>query len=122
MALLLKALRKMNIDVPVNPDTFAKERNLDEITMKITAEQDITNVTFSHWKRVQIIKKGKKKNVMRIVELENEKMQFINTLKDMTGEFQGHVNRIKIQFSELKALKEKLKHEEVILLMDFAEN
>ena len=119
IALLLKALRKLNIDVPINPDTFAKEPKLKEINVKLTAD---ANVTFSQWKRVEIEEKGKKKNVMRIVESEKQKDQFMNILEDMTADFQGHVKRIKTQFTELKALKQNLKYDEVILLMDFAEN
>ena len=64
----------------------AKEPNLNEITMKLSAEQDITNVTFSQQKWVDIKEKGKKKNLMHIVELDKQKI--INALEDMTVDFQ----------------------------------
>lgn len=56
MALLLKALRKQDKEVPANPETFAMEGIAEEMLRNKLSD----HVVFSQWKKIQIIEKEKK--------------------------------------------------------------
>lgn len=56
MALLVKALRKQDKEVPANPETFAMEGIAEEIL-----QNKLSDHVFSQWKKIQIIEKEKQK-------------------------------------------------------------
>ena len=101
-----------------NPDTFVKDvtngPTLPEITDALPAE-----VKYSQWKRVTDTE-GKKK--MKIVSHTATKVQFADILEEETEDFKQHVERVKIHYDQLKALKDRLPQNHAIVQMDFAEN
>lgn len=118
MALLLKALRKQDKEVPANPETFAMEGIAEEMLRNKLSD----HVVFSQWKKIQIIEKEKKKFVTRIIESEKEKEEFIEYFINQAEEFRGHVERVRKQYEEIKKLKENLPPNHLLVQMDFAEN
>ena len=73
---------------------------------------------FNHWKRVEV--DGKKK--MKLLTADMEKTQFGQLFRKEVKQFRGHARRVKIQYEQLKLLKENLPEDQAIVQMDFAEN
>lgn len=65
-------------------------------------------------------REGKKK--LKIVSCTATKIEFAGILEDETEEFKQHVERVQIQYDQLKALKDRLPQNHAIVQMDFAEN
>ena len=59
---------------------------------------------------------------MKIVSYTATKIEFAGILEDETEEFKQHVERVQIQYDQLKALKDRLPQNHAIVQMDFAEN
>lgn len=117
MALMLKALRRLGIDVPANPERFVEIPCNEEIGQKINTE-----MTYEQWKRVSIEEKGKKKMVMRIVKVTQSKEDFPKHLQEQTTEFKDHVSRMHTKYQQICLLKENLPAHQAVIHMDFAEN
>lgn len=118
MALLLKALQRMGIDVPKNPETFVSTGCVDEVEEKL----DFDEVNFQEWKRVQIDDKGQKKHAMRVVDVKKNKADFMKYFKEKFQSFSEHVTRMKKQYAEIRSIKQQLPKNHVLVHMDFAEN
>jgi len=59
---------------------------------------------------------------MKILAFNLEEEKFRETLKKEVEQFRGHARRVRVQYEQLKSLKENLAVNEVIMQMDFAEN
>ena len=59
---------------------------------------------------------------MKIVKNNASKEEFGKVVGHMVSEFRKHADRVRVQYAQLKRLKENLPHGEVIAQMDFAEN
>ena len=119
MALKLRSLRRKEVTVPLNPETFLKSTHPTADGL----ENDLPEkMKFSQWKRVEVEEKGRKKQVMRIVETEVERATFIASFENQKNDFSNHVWRVRKQYEEIKKLKENLSKNHYILQMDFAEN
>ena len=118
LALLLRALKGKEATTTVNPDKFIAENN-DEQIKEILAGLQCPSVEYEQWKRVED-QDGKKR--MKVVKYDVWKAGFINVVENAVSKFRGHANRVTLQYSQLKRLKENLPKGEVIAQMDFAEN
>lgn len=76
----------------------------------------------SQWKRVQAECNGQKKSVMKVVNSDMTKEEFVAHVTKQSNEFEEHVSRIKTQYSEMKTLKMNLPENHCIVHMDFSEN
>ena len=108
----------MGVIVPLNPENFID----DEKNMQIVRTNVSEKIKFCQWKRVAVEHKGRKKMVMKIVDTELEKSDFLIHLEKEIVEFCLHVARIKRQYAEIQTLKANLNNNEVIIHMDFNEN
>ena len=115
LALLLRALEGKEATTTVNPDKFIAENN-DEQIKEILA---CPSVEYERWKQVED-QDGKKRT--KVVKYDVSKAKFINVVENAVSKFRGHANRVTLQYSQLKRLKENLPKGEVIAQMDFAEN
>ena len=105
--------------MPLNPETFLKSTQPTADGL----ENDLPEkMKFSQWKRVEVEEKGRKEQVMRIVETEVERTTFIASFENQKNDFSNHVCRVRKQYEEIKKLKENLPKNHYILQMDFAEN
>lgn len=95
-----------------------KSEIIENIENKVTSN----NIVIGQWIRVQIDVKGQTKSVMKIVDAEMSKVEFLEHVKTQTNEFEGHVKRIQTQYNEMKRLKENLPANHCIVHMDFSEN
>lgn len=120
MARTAKVLKQQNIEVSVNPDVFVKETlDINTIQNKVA-----DSVKVPQWKRIVVEDKVKDrcKQVMRIVETEMTKHEFLNHVQTQRNDFEDHVDRVKTQYSQIKDLKQNLPESHVLVHMDFAEN
>ena len=119
MALCVRALRNnYGVKIASNPEEFVKGDDLQTVI-----ESELPDaVKVSQWKRVPVEEKGRRKMVMKIVEHEYKKDEFIEFITQQANEFKLHVERVRRQYSEISQLKKHLNKDEVILHMDFAEN
>lgn len=107
------------MSVPLNPETSLKGKQLTADELK----KDLpVNMKFSQWRKVEVEEKGRKKQVMRIVETEFDQDSFIGLFSKQAEEFRAHVYRVGRQYQEIKRLTENLPENQFILQMDFAEN
>ncbi|WAR13403.1 LOW QUALITY PROTEIN: hypothetical protein MAR_027583 [Mya arenaria] len=85
-----------------NPDTFIadNQENLKENLENI----DIENIKCTEWKKVN--DKGKQK--WRQVQTEIDKHTFIEQFMESTREFAMHVERVNIQYREMRRLPQEL--------------
>ena len=120
MSLTLKAAKRENVDTPINGEKMLERKNeiIQDIETKVTSAKTV----IGQWKRVQIEAKGQTKSVMKIVDAEMGKVEFLEHVKTQTNEFEGHVKRIQTQYSEMKRLKENLPTNHCIVHTDFSEN
>ena len=68
------------------------------------------------WKKGKIVKKWK------VVGVSISKNEFKQIFKVEYNKFKEHAKKVKIQYEELRRLKENLPAGHVIVQMDFAEN
>ncbi|KXJ26080.1 hypothetical protein AC249_AIPGENE6483 [Exaiptasia diaphana] len=106
----------MGLKVHTSPDAFMKNNDANNLDGLLT--QCEPKVKYSQWKRVEV--DGKKK--MKIIQYEVDKAEFKSIFQKEMKEFEAHANRVKIQYNQLKALKENLPKGHMIVQMDFAEN
>lgn len=99
----------------VSPDAFLKAKT--EATIEDVCKQLPATVKYSQWKRVEV--EGKK---MKLIEEELDKERFASMWKDGIKGFEDHAKRVKIQYGEMRHLKENLPASHAIVQMDFAEN
>jgi hypothetical protein len=118
MALTAKTLKKEGLSVSINPDVFVKSE-LDRTTISNNLKDTIK---VPQWKRVEVEDRGKKKMVMRVIDNEMRKDEFLNYLESQKQEFAEHVSRVKTQYAQIRLLKQTLPENHVIIHMDFAEN
>ena len=90
-------------------NNYKEEHAVQEVLNQLPAQ-----VQFNHWKRVEV--DGKKK--IKLLTAEMEKTQFGELFRKEVKQFRGHARRVKIQYEQLKLLKENLPEYQ----MDFAEN
>ncbi|KAK3610439.1 hypothetical protein CHS0354_016616 [Potamilus streckersoni] len=118
MALKLKAMRSLGLNLPKSPDAFIKEQDTNE-KVKETLETGLPDmVKYTQWKKVVEGQKSRWKEVDEAVA----KTDFIHLMDSQTSEFRNHVKRGKVQYQEIRNLRENLPENEVMLWMDFAEN
>ncbi|XP_052251283.1 uncharacterized protein LOC127858304 [Dreissena polymorpha] len=118
MSLSARVLRGCGLNLPINPKEFVKDERVNHVL-----ENDIPDsIKVGQWKRVPVEEKGKKKMIMKIVESEFKREDFLKFVKEQMQSFSEHVYRVKRQYEEIKQLKENLKATDAILHMDFAEN
>ena len=60
--------------------------------------------------------------VMKIVDTHMTKEEFVTHVTTQVEEFSEHVSRIRIQYQEMKCLKDSLPPNHCIVHMDFSEN
>lgn len=79
---------------------------------------DVTVVKYLKWKRVD---DGQK---MRYKEVEEHlsKAEIVKHIDSEVEEFREHVNRIHVQYQDIRKLHETLFGEEIVIWMDLAEN
>ena len=96
MAMKMRALRKMSINAPVNPEAFVEQHQ--DVAPLFSGNKSV-NIEFSQWKRVSVDDKGKRKWVMRIVTESIPQEEFILILQKESNMFREHVCRVKAQYS-----------------------
>ena len=118
MPLKLRAIKSLGVTaVSINLDKFIEDCK-DEVAVNEVVDKLPTVVQFSQWKRVEV--DGKKK--MKILAFNLEKEKFRDMLRKEVEQFRGHARRVRVQYEQLKSLKENLEVNEAIVQMDFAEN
>ncbi|KAL3868111.1 hypothetical protein ACJMK2_040947 [Sinanodonta woodiana] len=118
MSLKLKAMRSLGLNLPKSPDAFIKEQETNE-KLKETLETGLPDmVKYTQRKKVVEGQKSRWKEVDDAVA----KTNFIHLMDSQTSEFRNHVKKVKVQYQEMRNLRENLPENEVMLWMDFAEN
>lgn len=120
ISLTLKAARKHNVDTTINPEKMLERK--DEIMKSVENDVKDDTIVVGQWKRVTVETKGQKKSVMKIVDEQMTKAEFVGHIKTQVAAFEEHSDRIKTQYKEMKCLKENLPENHCIVHMDFAEN
>ena len=117
-ALTIKALRREGFNISVNP-----EKGMEQIpSSELMKDKLGVSVVLGQWTRVEVEEKGKRKHVTKIVESLMQSDKFISHVENQMFEFDAHVNRVRIQYEQIRTLKEKLPKHEMIIQLDFAEN
>ena len=116
-SLLVKALRK-HIDITANPEKVSENKLSEDLLRDKLPDE----VTLSQWTRIETEEKGKKKTVTRIVEKVVPREQFIEQSNTQLDEFKQHVDRVHVQYEQIKLLKQTLPEHHFIIQLDFAEN
>ncbi|XP_053389868.1 uncharacterized protein LOC128552829 [Mercenaria mercenaria] len=117
-SLTIKALRREGFDISMNPEKGMGQVPSSEIMKSKLGE----SVALSQWTRIEVEEKGKKKYVTKIVESQMSADKFVSHVKDQMSEFDAHVNRVRIQYEQIRTIKEKLPEHEMLIQLDFAEN
>lgn len=119
IAMKLKCLRSLGIEISPNPETVSRKVCSDEMTSILTKGlKGCENIDFEEWRRIEV--EGKKK--MKIVKVNMTKVEFESYMNSQYQEFLQHVERVKHQYAAIRQLKEQLPKNEVVVHMDFAEN
>lgn len=116
-SLLVKALRKY-VEITANPEKVS-EKKLSEDMLR---EKLPDEVTVSQWTRIETEDKGKKKTVTRIVENIEPRDKFIEQAITQLDDFKEHVERVHVQYEQIKVLKQTIPEHHFIIQLDFAEN
>ena len=98
-ALTVEALRKIGLDISVNPERAVNQIPGDETIKEAVGE----SVAFGRLTRVEVEEKGRKKCVTKIVEMQLESEKFIEHVKKQFEEFDGHVSRVRTQYEHQSA-------------------
>ena len=117
-ALKLRCMKALGLDTCTSPDKFVeinRENGIDHLLSGMLDDK----IEFSEWKRVKC-QDGKER--MKIVKVEVSKYDFKQTVKDQFEQFIEHVDRVKVQYSAIRTMKETLPKSHAIIQMDFAEN
>ena len=115
IALKLQAIKKLGIPVTGNPESILEQRDIEAFLSDGLPDGD---VTYKAWKMVET-EKGRK---MKVVEEKLGRASFIDLMKKEVEQFSSHVARVRLQYGQLKKLKEELPPHQMIVQMDFAEN
>ncbi|KAL3862241.1 hypothetical protein ACJMK2_008225, partial [Sinanodonta woodiana] len=108
----------LGLNLPKSPDAFIKEQDTNE-KLKETLETGLPDmVKYTQWETVVEGQKSRWKEVDEAVA----KTDCIHLMDSQTSEFRNHVKRVKVQYQEMRNLRENLPENEVMLWMDFAEN
>jgi hypothetical protein len=118
MALKLKSLRSVNVNISPNPEVISKAVNEGQMKTLLSSITD-DDVEFESWQRV-LCKDGK--NRMRIVKTTVKRQDYIESTMKQFELFLQHVDRVRHQYRSAAELKAKLPINEVVVQMDFAEN
>ncbi|KAH3706407.1 hypothetical protein DPMN_065793 [Dreissena polymorpha] len=102
-SLLVKALRK-HIEIVANPEKVVETK----ISEDMLREKLPVEVSVSQWTRVETEDKGRKRTVTRIVENIVPRDKFIHDTTTQLGDFKEHVQRVLIQYEQIKLLKQTL--------------
>lgn len=117
-ALCTSSMRKCGVNVPLNPETFIEDTGNTE-KMKTDLPEEIE---FGQWKRVPLQDKGKTKMIMKVVSSTMTKEKFLQYMEQQITDFTQHVQRVWRQYAESLKIKKNLTVDEVVVIMDFAEN
>ena len=117
-ALKLRCMRALGLDTSTSPDKFVEINRVNGIDELLSGISD-DKIEFSEWKRVRC-QDGKER--MKIVKVEVSKDVFKQTVKQQFEQFIDHVDRVKVQYSAIRTMKETLPNTHAIIQMDFAEN
>ncbi|MES9884689.1 MAG: hypothetical protein ABW185_27915 [Sedimenticola sp.] len=118
MALKLKCLRSVGVNVGAHPDVVSKTVNVNQMKT-IMSEINVEDVEYEAWQLVEC-KDGKKR--MRIVKCTMKTDEFVIATADQYKLFMEHSERVHQQFKSIAELKTNLPSNEVVVQMDFAEN
>ena len=88
----------MGVIFPLNPENFID----DEKNMQIVRNNVPEKIKFCQWKREAVEHKDRKKMVMKIVDTELEKSDFLIHFEKEIVEFCSHVAMVKRQYTEFK--------------------
>ena len=107
-----------------SPDVFIKEFST---TVKLVSELEkvILNpeLKYRHWKNVQENSDAQpQKYKWKEVEETASKADYIATVADEHAKLMRHIERVQNQYKELRKLRENLPINEILPLMNFAEN
>ncbi|XP_048245740.1 uncharacterized protein LOC124116006 [Haliotis rufescens] len=116
MAMKLKCLRSVGLQVPKSPDMAYDSVSVDAMDQMLETIQD--DVEYDEWRRVDV--EGKKK--MKVVKIIKNATDFKNYMLLEFAEFRDHVGRVKSQYAAIHELKDTLPDGHIIIQMDFAEN
>ncbi len=120
MSLTLKAVNREITSTAIKGERALEDKN--DLLKKIQENFISDSITIGQWKRVETEAKGQKKMVMKIVDSQMTKTEFLDHITKQLEEFDDHVQRIRMQFKEMKTLKENLDAGHCIVHMDFSEN
>lgn len=81
----------------------------------------LEEIKFGQWKTVAIKDKGKTKMIMKVVPSTITKEKFLQYIGQQITYFK-HVQRLRRLYAESLKIKQNLKGDEVVVVMDFAEN
>lgn len=120
MSFKLKSLKNMNVCTCTSPDAFVDiYKNSPEQLHEMLEKIENQKVKFQQWKRVKL-QNGKER--MRIIDVEIPKESFKYTMLKEFSDFVSHVKRVTAQYKGVKAMKENLPKDHVLIQMDFSEN
>lgn len=120
MSFKLRSLKNMNVCSCTSPDSFVEmyksvPAEFDNMIARVTQEK----IKFQQWKRVKL-PNGKER--MRIVDVELQREEYVQVIKKQFAEFVEHVSRVTQQYRSVKAMKDNLPKNHVLVQMDFSEN
>lgn len=119
-ALKLQAIKHFCHEIPASPSMFLESIHNMELLLH-QLEILPNEIAFAQWQMSENIKYPGKKHT-KLVNHQLSKNIFIERFAAEALQFQEHDRRVKHQFAQLKSLKENLKENHFILLMDFSEN
>ena len=121
MCLKLKALKALCVTTTTNADAFVRENTTASVIEKLE-KLPHEQICFAEWKRVDVSAKGRTFKRMKIVQCEESRYQFIEKFQTELNSFREHVQRVAIQYAEIRRLKQVIPSKHAICQMDFAEN
>lgn len=122
----VKAIQK-EFDLPLStcssPERFLSEYDVDQCEQFLaTREDDVHELHFQEWKRVQITAPKGARTVTRLQNVSSPCNEFLkNFLKDRKS-VEEHTKRAAHQYHQYKLSKDNLLPGQILLHMDFAEN
>ena len=120
MGFKLRALKNMNVCTNTSPDSFVDMyKDVPSQFECVLSNITQSKVKFQQWKKV---KQPNGKERMRIVDIELPREEFVCALRKEFGQFISHVDRVRKQYRSVKAMKENLPKNHVLVQMDFSEN
>ncbi|KAK3601948.1 hypothetical protein CHS0354_022506 [Potamilus streckersoni] len=118
IALKHKAMMLLGLNLPKSPDAFITEQDTNEKLKERLGTGLLDMVKYTQWKNVVEGQNSRWKEVDEAVA----KTDFVHLMDSETSEFRNRVRRVKVQYQEMRNLRENLPENEVMLWMYFAEN